>query len=59
MVALESDANHMSKLDSDSGEIRFKTLAMIEGTLLLIVHTEPSVERYSGDWVGRIISARC
>lgn len=58
VFALESDPLHLSKLDTHSSEIRFKTLAKIENTVLMIVHTEPTAELYSGEWVGRIISAR-
>lgn len=58
VIALQADASHLSKLDTDSGEIRFKTLAAIESQILMIVHTEPALERFSGEWVGRIISAR-
>lgn len=58
VLALEGDPFHLSKLDTDSGEIRFKTLAAIGSQILMIVHTEPTFERISGNWVGRIISAR-
>ena len=46
-IALETDTFHLSKLDADSAEIRFRTLAMIENLILVIVHTEPTIERYS------------
>lgn len=57
-MALETDQWHLSKLDTDASEVRFKTLASVESTVLMIVHTEPEIERHSGEWVGRIISAR-
>lgn len=57
-VALECDLFHRSRIDLDSHEVRFVTLARVENVILVIVHTEPETERYSGDWVGRIISAR-
>jgi uncharacterized DUF497 family protein len=57
-VALETDRWHLSKLDTDATEIRFQTLAMAGTVLLMVVHTEPEIERHSGEWVGRIISAR-
>ena len=56
-LALE-DPNQISQLDSESYEYRFKTLASVGGITLLIVHTEPEVENYSGQLIGRIISAR-
>jgi len=57
-VALETDKWHLSKLDDDASEIRFKTLAKVGSVILVIVHTEPEIERHTGEWVGRIISAR-
>jgi uncharacterized DUF497 family protein len=57
-MALETDRCHLSKLDTDAPEIRFKTLAMLGNVVLMIVHTEPEIERHSGEWVGRIISVR-
>lgn len=56
-VAL-NDPDQLSQLDTDSYEHRFKTLARVEDVILLIVHTEPEREQYSGNLVGRIISAR-
>jgi uncharacterized protein len=56
-IALD-DPDQLSQLDTDSHEHRFKTLARVEDVILLIVHTEPELEHYSGDLVGRIISAR-
>ena len=56
-AALE-DSHQQSQLDVNSNEHRFRTLAKIENVVLIIVHTEPELERFSGDWVGRIISAR-
>lgn len=56
-IALE-DPNQLSQLDTSSHEHRFKTLARVEDVILFVVHTEPEPERYSGDLVGRIISAR-
>ncbi|WP_367113611.1 BrnT family toxin [uncultured Sphingomonas sp.] len=53
-----NDLNQISQLDIESYEHRFKTLARIEDAILLIVHTEPEPERYSGRLLGRIISAR-
>jgi uncharacterized DUF497 family protein len=52
------DPDQLSQLDTDSNEHRFKTLAKIEDMILYVVHTEPEPERYSGELVGRIISAR-
>jgi uncharacterized protein len=56
-VALD-DPDQLSQLDSDSYEHRFKTLARIEDVVLVVVHTEPEPERYSGKLIGRIVSAR-
>lgn len=56
-VAL-GDPDQLSQLDTDANEHRFKTLARIEDVILFIVHTEPELEHYSGNLVGRIISAR-
>jgi uncharacterized DUF497 family protein len=53
-----NDPDQLSQLDTDSFEFRFKTLARIEDVILLIVHTEPEVETFTGKLVGRIISAR-
>lgn len=52
------DPDQLSQLDTDSYEHRFKTLARVEDVILLVIHTEPEPEHYSGDLVGRIISAR-
>jgi uncharacterized DUF497 family protein len=52
------DPDQLSQLDTDANEHRFRTLARVEDVILLIVHTEPETEDYSGDLVGRIISAR-
>jgi len=52
------DINQLSQLDTDSYEHRFKTLVCVENVVLLVVHTEPEIERYSGQLIGRIISAR-
>lgn len=52
------DPDQLSQLDTKSFEYRFKTLARLEDVILLIVHTEPEVERFTGNLVGRIISAR-
>src|SRR5947208_1141605 len=56
-AALEDPAQ-LSQLDTDSYEHRFKTLACVGDVILVVVHTEPEPEHYSGDLVGRIISAR-
>lgn len=52
------DPDQLSQLDTESFEYRFKTLARLEDVILLIVHTEPEVETFTGKLVGRIISAR-
>lgn len=52
------DPGQLSQLDTDSDEHRFKTVARIEDVILVIIHTEPEPERYSGQLIGRIISAR-
>lgn len=56
-IALD-DPWQISQLDTGSYEYRFKTLAQVEGVILLVVHSEPDAERYSGNLIGRIISAR-
>jgi uncharacterized DUF497 family protein len=43
-AAALDDRHQLSQLDTDSYEHRFKTLAMIEGVILFIVHTEPEVD---------------
>lgn len=57
-AAALDDRNQLSQMDTDSYEYRFKTLVMIEGVILLVVHTEPELDGISGNLVGRIISAR-
>lgn len=57
-AAALDDPHQLSQVDIDSDEHRFRTLAKIGNVVLIIVHTEPELERFSGDWVGRIISAR-
>ena len=57
-AAALDDPNQLSQMDTDAYEHRFKTLAMIEGVVFLVVHTEPELEEFSGSLVGRIISAR-
>jgi uncharacterized protein len=57
VLALD-DPDQLSQLDTESFEYRFKTLARLEDVILLIVHTEPEVETFTGKLVGRIISAR-
>lgn len=57
-AAALDDPDQLSQLDTDSYEHRFKTLARVEDVILFIVHTEPEGEAFSGDLVGRIISAR-
>ncbi len=52
------DPVQLSQLDLDGYEHRFKTVARVEDVVLVVVHTEPEPERYSGQLVGRIISAR-
>jgi uncharacterized DUF497 family protein len=52
------DPDQLSQLDTESFEYRFKTLARLEDVILLIVHTEPEAEAFTGKLVGRIISAR-
>jgi uncharacterized DUF497 family protein len=52
------DAHQLSQMDTDSYEHRFKTLAMVEGMILLVVHTEPELDSSTGTLVGRIVSAR-
>ena len=39
-------------------EQRWRTIGMIEGTLILVIHTWPEVEPATGEETGRIISAR-
>lgn len=56
-VALD-DLDQCSELDTSTYEHRFRTLARVEDVILVIVHTEPELERYSGQLMGRIISAR-
>jgi uncharacterized DUF497 family protein len=53
-----ADPDQLSQLDTESFEYRFKTLARLEDAILFIVHTEPEVETFTGNLVGRIISAR-
>ena len=57
-AAALDDTNQLSQLDTAAYEHRFKTLAMIDNVILLVVHTEPELENFSGRLVGRIISAR-
>ena len=57
VLALE-DPNQLSQMDEDTSEHRYRTLAMIDDVIVLIVHTEPEIETYTGQFVGRIISAR-
>jgi hypothetical protein len=52
------DPNQLSMVDDDADEYRFKTLAAVGNVILVIAHTEPELERYSGTYVGRILSAR-
>ena len=39
-------------------EDRFQTIGMVEGSLILVVHTLTDAEIITGDETGRIISAR-
>lgn len=48
----------ISDLDPCETEVRWRTLGMIMGVLILVVHTEPAMELDGPIAVGRIISAR-
>lgn len=52
------DSNQLSMIDDHSNEYRFKTLAAVRNVILVIAHTEPELERFTGTYVGRIMSAR-
>jgi uncharacterized DUF497 family protein len=46
-----------SRPDHSAGEERWQTIGMIDGVIVLLVHTWPESDS-SGEEVGRIISAR-
>ena len=46
-----------SRPDHSAGEERWQTIGMIDGVIVLLVHTWPELDS-SGKEVGRIISAR-
>ena len=48
----------LSDLDPYEAEVRWRTLGMVLGVLLFVVHTEPRQETGSTALVGRIVSAR-
>ncbi|WP_286750354.1 BrnT family toxin [Sphingopyxis sp. SCN 67-31] len=48
----------LSDLDPCEVEARWRTIGMVLGVLLFVVHTEPQQEPGSTAFVGRIISAR-
>jgi uncharacterized DUF497 family protein len=45
-------------VDDNADEYRFKTLAAVGNVVLVVAHTEPTLERFTGTYVGRIMSAR-
>jgi hypothetical protein len=47
----------VSRPDHSAGEERWQTIGMIDGVIILLVHTWPESDS-SGEEVGRIISAR-
>lgn len=48
----------VSDLDPCETEVRWRTVGMVMGVLILVVHTEPSSDLHSFELVGRIVSAR-
>jgi len=47
-----------SRRDPFPREERWQTIGMIEGVIVFVVHTAPSLELDTGEETGRIISAR-
>ena len=52
------DPLHVTNIDPFPYEERYRTIGMVEGTLILVVHTLADVEKESSSESGRIISAR-
>jgi hypothetical protein len=48
----------LSRADPHSGEERWRTVGMVEGVVVLVVHTWPGPDLLTGEEMGRIISAR-
>lgn len=56
-VALE-DPWRLTRTDDDADEYREVSIATVGDEILVIAHTDAELERYSGQMVGRIMSAR-
>jgi uncharacterized DUF497 family protein len=48
----------ISDLDPFEAETRWRSVGMVMGVLIMVVHTEPMENPYNGLMEGRIISAR-
>ena len=48
----------MSRPDDSAEEERWQTVGMVGNVVLFVVHTEPRLDRATGELTGRIISAR-
>jgi uncharacterized DUF497 family protein len=48
----------MSRPDDSAEEERWQTVGFVGNVALLVVHTEPRLDRSTGELTGRIISAR-
>ncbi|OYX39480.1 MULTISPECIES: BrnT family toxin [unclassified Sphingomonas] len=57
-VLIFRDPCLISDLDPHENEVRWRSLGMVMGVMLLVVHTEPVETLGSSAPVGRIISAR-
>lgn len=57
-VCVFDDPCLISVLDPCETEARWRTLGMVMGVLLVVVHTEPLASQMSATQEGRIISAR-
>lgn len=57
-VYVFDDPYLLSDLDPFEAEVRWRTMGMVMGILIIVVHTEPIASSKSDVMEGRIISAR-
>jgi uncharacterized DUF497 family protein len=57
-VLIFDDPCILSDLDPFEGETRWRSMGMVMGVLIIVVHTEPEAVEELGPLLGRIISAR-